>query len=216
MCGFFLTLPASASPLEEARIVINVPARTLWLYDGNKMVANYPVGVGRIGFPTPEGHYRITHKIVDPGWENPYLAPHKVDIDPGAQNPLGTRWLGFKAYKGGEYGIHGTDNPKSVGKYSSHGCVRMKVKDAEALFEKVSEGTPVEVTYQCTILRQKAKAIQLIVYPDVFKKGRPSPQKIQEEILRRYPNANVNMLQVKNALGHPTEHPVVVALLEDS
>ncbi len=134
-----------ATPIIHPKIVINLPHRTLTLYSDEKPVHVYPVGVGRKGFSTPVGHFSIIDKVIDPGWENPYLPQGRSDIRPGKSNPLGTRWMGFNRYKGGEYGIHGTNNPKSVGRYSSHGCVRMYIHDAETLFNEVDIGTPVEV-----------------------------------------------------------------------
>jgi len=135
-------------PVSNSKIVINLPSHTLFLYADNTLVSKYPVGTGRSGFPTPIGTYTVIDKIKNPGWENPLLPSHKQHIKPGAQNPLGTRWLGFKQWQGGEYGIHGTNQPGSIGKSVTHGCIRMKTSDVEALFDHVGIGVPVEVTDQ--------------------------------------------------------------------
>jgi L,D-transpeptidase ErfK/SrfK len=169
-----LSAQVGATPVEDAKIVINIPSRTLWLYSGRRIVKYYPVGVGRHGFPTPLGRYQVTRKVINPGWENPYKPSGSVRVKPGKGNPLGTRWIGFKPHNGGEYGIHGTNQPRSVGRLSSHGCVRMKISDVEDLFEQVTVGTPVEVTYQQVLLRPEGDRLRVVVYPDWFCKGRPT------------------------------------------
>ena len=88
-------------------ILINIPARSLRLYEDDKCVAMYPVGVGKIGSKTPAGFYKIVEKVVNPTWVDP--GDTSVVIASGPDNPLGFRWLGI----GGNYGIHGTNNPSS-------------------------------------------------------------------------------------------------------
>lgn len=197
---------------DDARIVINIPSRTLWLYEGKEIVRYFPVGVGRLGFMTPVGKYKIIHKVENPGWENPYLAKGKVRVVPGDENPLGTRWMGFLEDKNGEFGMHGTDRPQSVGKFSSHGCVRMKVADAETLFNRVDLGTPVEVVYEPVLIRKgQDNHINVIVYHDVFKKGMPTAEQITADILKQYPGAEIDPTQLQSALLTPTERPQAVA-----
>jgi hypothetical protein len=203
------------SSKDPVRLVINIPSRTLWVYEGERIVRYFPVGVGRPGFMTPTGQFSIIRKIIDPGWEHPYQPKGKVRIAPGENNPLGTRWMGFYQKGGGEYGMHGTDNPASVGKFSSHGCVRMKVKDAEALFEMVDIGTPVDVVYEPVLIRPQGKDMRIVVYQDRFKKGMPSAAEIQARILRQYPGAQVTPEKIQAALRQANERPIVVGTLDD-
>jgi hypothetical protein len=156
------------------------------------------------------GQYSVISKVIDPGWENPYLPKGKVRLAPGDDNPLGTRWIGFFRKGAGEYGMHGTDNPNSVGKFSSHGCVRLKVKDAEALFEMVDLGTPVVVQYEPVLIRQHDTCIQLIVFTDRFKRGTPTAQQIKNRIIKQYPQAHVTLAQIQAALAQPNEKPMTV------
>lgn len=208
-------LETSSQAKPDKKIVINIPSRTLWLYEGEKIVRWYPVGVGRPGFPTPVGKYKVIRKVVNPGWEHPYQAKGKaVRIAPGTtNNPLGTRWIGFHEYKGGEYGMHGTDRPSSVGKYSSHGCVRMKIKDAEDLFDRVEVGVPVEVTYETVLIRPQGSELRVVVYPDALKRGKPSLEQIQAKIRESHPNATIDPAALKAALQAGQEKPVVVGTL---
>ncbi len=109
-----------------SHILINLENRRLAYFEGNRQVNIYPVGVGKPATPTPTGSYVVVVKIVHPG------------------GMLGTRWMGL-SIPSGNYGIHGTDNPLSIGGYVSHGCIRMYNQDVEALFPRVSIGTPVEI-----------------------------------------------------------------------
>jgi hypothetical protein len=148
--------------------------------------------------------------IEDPGWENPYKANGASRIKPGRYNPLGTRWIGFKADPRGEFGIHGTNRPNSVGHFVSHGCVRMKIQDAEALFDQVRMGTPVEVTYDTVLLRPKGNEFRVVVYKDRLKKGMPSPQAITEQIHQEFPEAVIEPKALIQALNNPNERFQVV------
>lgn len=200
-----------ASP--ETRLVINIPSRTLWVYSGDQIIRYFPVGVGRVGYMTPLGKFSIIRKVIDPGWENPYLPNGRVRLAPGEDNPLGTRWMGFYQNAGGEYGMHGTDNPTSVGKFSSHGCVRLKVPDAEALFELVNIGTPVEVIYQPVLIRRHGNNVRVIVYADRFKRGMPSEEVIRANIIKQYPTVRLDEQKLHNALQVPLERPVEVGVI---
>lgn len=206
------TKPASAIE-DETRVVINIPSRTLWVYNGEEIVRFFPVGVGRPGFPTPVGKFSIIRKVLDPGWENPYLSAGKMRLAPGVTNPLGTRWMGFLQDPGGEYGMHGTDNPGSVGKFSSHGCVRLKVPDAEALFEMIDVGTPVEVIYQPVIIRRNGDEVRVAVYADRFKRGMPTVEKVKADIIKQFPKASVNETKLSEALRLPQEKYILVGLI---
>jgi lipoprotein-anchoring transpeptidase ErfK/SrfK len=196
---------------EDARVVINIPSRTLWVYHGDKIARYFPVGVGRVGFMTPMGRFQVLRKVEEPGWENPYRAKGAIRIAPGEENPLGTRWIGFHRQNGGEFGIHGTDNPGSVGKFSSHGCVRMKVPDAEALFDMIDVGTPIEVVYEPVLIRRQDNRIRVIVYADRFRRGMPTVEKVTADILKQYPGAIIDSVQLQTALRTPTERPQDVA-----
>jgi hypothetical protein len=207
------TTQQAVAPLvrDDTRVVINIPTRTLWVYYGDEIVRHYPVGLGRIGFITPMGHFKVIRKIQNPGWENPYKAIGKMRIAPGDENPLGTRWIGFYQNRLGEFGIHGTDMPQSVGRYSSHGCVRMKVSDAEVLFDLVDMGTPVDVVYEPVLIRREKQTIHIVVYADPFKKGMPTVEQVKGKILKQFPTAKLDEESLTAALMTPNEKSVEVA-----
>ena len=124
-------------------IVIRRGSNLLTLYRGDHYVRQFHVATGQAIYPTPLGRFQIVVK-----WENPTWYPPTQDawakglkpVPPGPNNPLGTRWMGNSSPG---VGIHGTDEPASIGYSQSHGCIRMLVPDAEWLFTHVSVGTPV-------------------------------------------------------------------------
>ncbi len=130
--------PAAA----RRRIVVSIPDRKLAVVEEGRVVKVYPVAVGAAATPTPAGAFQIAVRIPHPTW----YGPRKV-VAPGASNPLGTRWLGLSR-KG--YGIHGTNNPRSIGRSASHGCIRMRNADVEDLFDRVEVGDAVELHAEAT------------------------------------------------------------------
>lgn len=79
------------------RIIINTQAHTLTLFRGNNIYRTYKVAVGKPSTPTPKGNFKIINRAINPG------------------GPFGARWLGLNIPYG-DYGIHGTNNPSSIGK----------------------------------------------------------------------------------------------------
>ncbi len=126
-------------------IVVNRAANSLRLYNGLRLVRTFPVATGQAIYPTPAGHWFIKDKQKDPWWYPPTYdawAKGLQPVPPGPSNPLGTRWMGLNIPG---VGIHGTDEPTSIGYSESHGCIRMQVPDAEWLFDHVHVGTQVVI-----------------------------------------------------------------------
>jgi lipoprotein-anchoring transpeptidase ErfK/SrfK len=125
------------------RIVIDRGSNTLTLYRVGEAVKTYTVATGAAEYPTPAGEFEIQTMEQDPTWTPPDSdwAKDAEPIPPGPDNPLGTRWMAIY----GTVGIHGTNNPASLGYSVSHGCIRMAIPDVEELFEQVAIGTPVIV-----------------------------------------------------------------------
>jgi len=125
-------------------IVINRGANRLTLYDGSAYVQSFGVATGQAIYPTPAGTWHIVTMQRDPWWippDSPWAKGAKP-IPPGPGNPLGTRWMGLDA---AGVGIHGTPDAASIGYSASHGCIRMRIPDAEWLFDHVEVGTPVYI-----------------------------------------------------------------------
>jgi len=132
-----------ALPLEKApRIVVDLSDRQVFLYRGDQLLTTYPVAVGQKGWETPTGSFKVIHRRMNPEWKHPITGEV---IQSGADNPLGTRWIGFWSDGRSEVGFHGTNQVELIGQAVSHGCLRMHNQDVEALYQQVSEGTPVIV-----------------------------------------------------------------------
>jgi L,D-transpeptidase ErfK/SrfK len=132
-----MSIRGSAQTAAKRQVVVSLDDRKLVLLEDGQVKRIYPVAVGRPATPSPAGKFQVVVRL-----ENPtYYHPGKV-IAPGASNPLGTRWIGLNQ-KG--YGIHGTNEPRSVGKAASHGCIRMAKADLEELFRLINVGDEVEI-----------------------------------------------------------------------
>lgn len=117
---------------------INKGTNQLGYYENGLLKKVFPVATGREAGFTPDGKFYIAVKLINPGY-------YKLNIPGGApNNPLGPRWMGLSAGNG-EYGIHGNDDPGSIGTYASSGCVRMNNQDAIWLYNRVTIGTPVDI-----------------------------------------------------------------------
>ncbi|SDF84600.1 L,D-transpeptidase family protein [Sporolituus thermophilus] len=142
----------TTAPTGTVSIIIKVPERILEVYNDGQLYKKYRVAVGKSKTPTPVGEWKVVWK--DYNWGSGF----------------GTRWMGLNV-PWGIYGIHGTNNPWSIGRFASHGCIRMRNKDVEELFEWVPIGTEVK-----------------IVGPKV---------KVQRTLKKEMTGADVVMLQVK-------------------
>ncbi len=117
----------------------------LRLFKRLRVVVTYPIAVGRAGLQTPTGTYHVLEREVNPPWHVPNSpwagALAGQTIPPGPDDPIVARWLGL----GGGVGIHGTNEPFSIGSAASHGCIRMLVPDVIALYPRVPLGTAVYI-----------------------------------------------------------------------
>ncbi|HBQ28596.1 MAG TPA: hypothetical protein DD719_04195 [Desulfotomaculum sp.] len=112
------------SPYHDVCILIDTFNLTLSVFSDKKLIRKYPVAVGKPQYETPVGTWKVVEKSA-------YYAPG-----------MGSRWMRLNIYSG-VYGIHGTDNPWSIGTYASHGCVRMHNAHVEEIYSWVTEGAPV-------------------------------------------------------------------------
>lgn len=107
-------------------IFIDVDAKALTLFHGDALEKQYPIATGAWDTPTPLGVFAINSRFS------------------GEMSGFGTCFLGLNV-PWGNYGIHGTNRPESIGANASHGCIRMRVKDAEELYALVPNGTRVVI-----------------------------------------------------------------------
>ena len=125
---------------EPGTVVVVTGARQLYYVLGNGQAIRYPVGVGRAGMAW-HGWAFVAKKYLHPAWTaNPGVTP----VIPGGspRNPMGAAALGLDR---GNYAIHGTNNPASIGGFVSHGCIRMYNADIMDLYARVPVGAKVAV-----------------------------------------------------------------------
>jgi hypothetical protein len=126
-------------------IVVHVDTNRLDLYEGFSVTHSWDVATAKPGYVTPVGEWTLYQKRENPTWYNPALdswgagLPAVVPGGPG--NPMGTRALYITAP--GLIRIHGTTTPDSIGRYASHGCIRMHNEQVEELYDLVPVGTKV-------------------------------------------------------------------------
>lgn len=123
---FYYLYPHTLAYRAIYRITVNTQAHTLTLFRDNKVYKTYRVAVGKPSTPTPKGTFKIVNRAVNPG------------------GPFGARWLGLNA-PNGDYGIHGTNDPSSIGKNISNGCIRMFNNQVIELSNLVPIGTKVTI-----------------------------------------------------------------------
>ncbi|MBR6184761.1 MAG: L,D-transpeptidase [Clostridia bacterium] len=120
-----VALPASGAPVKRV-LWIDLDEKTLRVYEKDRVTARYAIASGAPDTPSPVGVFRVNTRFST------------------EMSGFGTRFLGLSV-PWGSYGIHGTNKPSSIGKNASHGCIRLSVRDAEALYRMVPYGTAVVV-----------------------------------------------------------------------
>jgi L,D-transpeptidase catalytic domain len=128
---------AQAAQTHERVIVVSLEDRKLALVEDGQVKKVYSVAVGKPSTPSPAGTFTIERRIMNPTYHH-----GGKTVLPGPHNPVGTRWMGLSIPG---YGIHGTNEPHSIGKAASHGCIRMARADLEELYPLVAVGDTVEL-----------------------------------------------------------------------
>lgn len=203
---FFAGFSAMAATVTTLRVVINLPSRTLTLYDGDVPMQVFPVAIGKPSTPTPLGDFSIQEKEMNPWWYPP--RGEQSPMPSGPDNPLGYRWMGFLP----TYGIHGTNAPWTIGMAVSNGCVRMYEEDAEQLFSVVTVGTPVTVIYERVQVRVTMDGRVLVaIYPDVYGYRGISVWDVKEKLVQHGLAGLLDDVRISRLLARTEETPVEVA-----
>ena len=125
------------------RVVANKADKTLYAYNGDKLVATYPTTVGSDATPSPHGTYKIVNKVKMPwykatvdeaGGKKVYMLP------PGPNNPVGVVWMGLSKPS---YGLHGSPKPEGISRQASHGCIRLTNWDVLEVYANIENGATV-------------------------------------------------------------------------
>lgn len=172
--GTIITIPTSwILPTIDSYngIVINLSEMRLYYFfqqKDRKLVRTFPIGIGREGYDTPLGKFKIIQKIENPSWYVPEsIRAEKPElprvVPPGPDNPLGTHALRLSLQS---YLIHGTNKPWGVGRRVSHGCIRLYPEDIPVLFQLVNNGVKVEIVKQPVKIGVRDKKVFIEVHED--------------------------------------------------
>ena len=126
--------PDKPTPRE---VVVSVADRKLAVLEHGKVLGMFSVSVGAATSPSFTGEFQIVNRLTNPTYYHPGTV-----ILPGSENPIGPRWIGL-SQKG--FGIHGTNQPRSIGHAASHGCIRLSNGDVVRLFQMVEVGDTVSI-----------------------------------------------------------------------
>ncbi|MFB5660369.1 L,D-transpeptidase [Alteribacillus sp. HJP-4] len=160
--GLILSLMVKPVEADENQaIIINKSNNQLAFYEEETLQEVFPVATGRTEDLTPEGEFSLVNKVKN----RPF---YKRDIPGGdPENPLGARWLGLEVpgdwghTSGNIYGVHGTNEPSSIGTYASNGCIRMHNDDVIWLYDRVDKNIPVYITSSSSSFSELAEEFEV-------------------------------------------------------
>ncbi|MGE5319728.1 MAG: L,D-transpeptidase family protein [Hyphomicrobiaceae bacterium] len=205
-------------------IVVNLAAMRLFYFPKRKpgepqKVITHPIGIGRVGWRTPEGSTTIVAKTAAPAWTpTPAIRKeHAADGDPlpevvppGPDNPMGTHALrlGWP-----EYAIHGTDKPPSIGLRGTHGCLRLYPEDIVGIYDAVPVGTPVTVVNQPVLVGWRGDTLVMQTYPVLEDdKRRHDPDQLIKRSIQGKPGARANVFVNEALVAEITKNPRALAV----
>ncbi len=200
-------------------LVINIPEMRLYLFPPNTKpgtvvtVRTWAIGIGTDATPSPVGQFHITSKDRHPTWYVPDSiyrtmdAPKRHTMPPGPDNPLGDYRIRLSK---GLYSIHGTDVPWSVGRLTTHGCIRLYPEDISELFRLVHPGTVGELIYEPIKFGESNGRVYLEVHDDLYRRI-PNPPREAMRLAREAGLANrVDAGLVRQAVAEKRGFPVDV------
>ena len=157
-------------------VVVNVAQRMLHLGVDGRHLLSVPIAVGRADWPTPLGDFAVRAREMSPTWDVPASIQQEMaregkpvvrKVAPGPRNPLGERWIGLTAPN---LGIHGTNQPTSIYRFTTHGCIRLHPDDVATVFDLVAVGTPVRVIYEPVLIAElESGEVWLEVHRDPYR-----------------------------------------------
>jgi L,D-transpeptidase ErfK/SrfK len=155
---------------DEEGLVVNVPEMRLFDYTGEKGPQVFSVAIGDEADPSILGEFRVGNKRKDPTWhvpesiraESPELPKQ---VPPGPDNPLGSRWMTIGRTS---YGIHGTNTRWSIGREATHGCLRLYEDEVQRLYDRIPEGTRIQIVYQPFKWGLEGDRIYFEAHPDLY------------------------------------------------
>jgi L,D-transpeptidase ErfK/SrfK len=208
--------------VERKGIVINLPELRLYYFMKNGEVRTEPIAIGRYNWDTPTIKTTVVQKRKNPRWYVPKSIQeagarkgifYPDVVAAGPKNPLGkfALKLGSRSYL-----IHGTNNPTTIGKRASSGCMRMYPEDIEKLFAQVPVGTPVHIIDQHYKLGWKNNKLYLEVHEPLYETAKPETEQVHEitGLIRQMTQARaitINWPKVRDLIERPSGVPAVIS-----
>ncbi|MDY0227472.1 MAG: L,D-transpeptidase family protein [Desulfomicrobium apsheronum] len=203
----------------QAGVVVNLAEMRLYFFfsnGGHDFFFTAPIGIGREGYLTELGVYKVKSKTPNPTWVVPASIREEepdlpAEVPPGPDNPLGD--FVFRLSRN-LYAIHGTNKPWGIGRRVSHGCIRMYPEDVGALYPVVPVGATVQVIYEPVKYGWGDGLFWVQAFEDFEKRAEYPLMKIMEELL--YHEATIGPLDIdrqalERVLEEKTGVPMVVA-----
>lgn len=166
--------------VDAARIVVNIPQRTLFWTDSSNTVHAFPIAAGKPSWRTPTGTFEVASHETNPVWDVPVSIqeemrnagkPVLTRVPPGPENPLGKHWIGLSIPG---VGIHGTNAPSGIYRLATHGCIRLHPDDIQQMFPQVEIGMTGEIIYQAVLVTRVGDSVYVEVHPDAYGRGSDS------------------------------------------
>jgi len=160
--------------LDDAKIVVNIPQRMLFWDAGDGTVQGFPVAAGKRSWKTPRGDFAIAVLEKNPTWDVPVSIqeemrqqgkPVLTKVPPSPENPLGKYWIGLSIPG---VGIHGTNEPSSIYRLGTHGCMRLHPDDIAVLFPKAKIGMAGRIIYEPVLVSRVGDSVFVEAHPDTY------------------------------------------------
>jgi hypothetical protein len=228
--------PAATTEPPALHLVVNIPAYRLDVFESGRLTASFPVTVGKITDPTPDGHFELQRVVWNPWWRPPfYRKPKDRDTPPGPRNPMGKVKLFFSKL----YYLHGTAKDAEIGSPASRGCIRLHNADAVALATLVHrhaaplpeaklqslastrswvtheyllrDRIPLDIRYDLAEVRDG----KLVVYPDLYRQSRETLAQVATRALLAagYPLEELDAEALQRAVAAPARGGIPIDAL---
>jgi L,D-transpeptidase ErfK/SrfK len=199
-------------------LVVNIPEMRMYVFPVDARpgelvpLRTWAVGIGTEEAPSPIGPFTIRSKDANPTWIVPDSILKTMDkpqrvVPPGPDNPMGAYRIRLNH---GSYAIHGTNDPWSIGRLTTHGCIRLYPEDLEVLYPTVNPGMPGELVYQPVKIGVRNERIYIEVHPDVYGRIRDLEKHARAEVKKAGVESRVDAERVRAAVRAKRGVPVDV------
>jgi len=200
-------------------IVVNLPELRMYDFTRPGPPEVYAIAIGDPDWPTPTGSFRSGRKRADPVWyvpdsirsERPELP---AALPPGPANPLGSHWITLGTTT---YGLHGTNNRWSIGRLSTHGCIRLYDDVMRELFARLPAAVPIQIVYQTLKLGRRNGRLYLEAHPDPYNAAASASAELEARLmvlrLRGFVSQDIEPERVRRVVRETRGVPVEIGRL---